>query len=143
MVTQEKCGILDHDVYVNTKEMKYCADRHDQPICLVEKQYKPAADEYIPSECHEVHCRKCRATFMAATTKCLDKNSCNEKDCEYCGHYREECAAEELMSDIISRERNWYEEPNHDSRKTSYHMIRDYRKGNTKLYLAECTPSGS
>ena len=138
MATQEKYGIPDHDVYVNTKEMKYCVERHDQPLCLVEEQNKPAGADYIPCECNEVHCRKCDAPFMAATSRCLEINSCNMTECEYCTHLREVCAAEEFKNEIISRASKWYKEPDHQTQKTGYHKMLDSRKGHTRLNLAEC-----
>ena len=138
MATQEKYGIPDHDVYVNTKEMKYCVELHEQRLCLVEEQKKPVVDEYTPCECHEALCRKCQAPFMASTTRCPEINSCNMPECEYCGHYREECAPEELTSEIIERAKNLYSDPNHPREKTSCHRILDHRKGQTTLNLAEC-----
>ena len=59
-------------------------------------------------------------------------------DCEYCGHYREDCAPEELTADIIDRAKRLHSDPNHPREKTSYHRILDHRKGNTTLTWAEC-----
>ena len=70
MATQQPHAIPDHDVYVNTREMTYCVELHETPVCLVQEKSKNELDQYSPCECHEVYCSRCQLPFMAMTEDC-------------------------------------------------------------------------
>ena len=138
MATQELHAIPDHDVYVNTREMTYCVELHETPFCLVGERDKDDLDQYAPCECHEVYCSRCRRPFMAMTEDCGEITSCNETDCEYCGHYRDQCAAEEITAELIHRATAWNQDPHREAAKTPYHRTLEYAKGSTLLTQADC-----
>ena len=139
MTTHERHAIPDHDVYVNTKEMTYCIELHGRTMCLIEERGKDRRFEHFkPCQCHKVPCRKCHAPFMAMTLWCSWINSCNEVGCEYCTHYRDNCAAEELTTEIIERANSWYENPQRDAAKTSYHLFLERLAKGASLTMAQC-----
>ena len=138
MATQQPHAIPDHDVYVNTREMTYCVELHETPVCLVQEKSKNELDQYSPCECHEVYCSRCQLPFMAMTEDCAGMTSCNETNCEYCGHYRDRCAAEEIAAELIDRATAWNQNPHREATKTPYHQTLEYAKGSTLLTQADC-----
>ena len=137
MATQEPHAIPDHDVYVNTGAMTYCVELHETPFCLVREPDKSDLDQYSPCECHQVRCRRCGQPFMAMTEDCGEIISCNETGCEYCGHYRDRCAAAEITAELIARATAWDQDPRREVAKSPYHRTLEYAKGSTLLTTAD------
>ena len=138
MATNEQHAVPDHDVYVNTKEMTYHVVLHGKSMCLSETENKPRSyNDYEPCECHEALCRKCHAPFMAMNSWCAEQPTCSDPECEYCTHYREECATEELTTEIIKRTGLWYKNPGRNAPKTGYHQLLKGRTTDAELTLAE------
>ena len=138
MATQEPHAIPDHDVYVNTGAMTYCVELHETPVCLVGERDKDDLDQYSPCECHQVRCGKCQQPFMAMTEDCGEIISCNETGCEYCGHYRDHCAAAEIAAELIARATAWDQDLRREAAKSPYHRTLEYAKGSTLLTTADC-----
>ena len=134
---QSQQANLDHDVIVNTEAMKYVVELHETSLCLVGEKEKDEFDQYCPCDCHEVLCQTCQQSFMAMTEVCLERNSCNEENCEYCGHYRDECASGKITAELIGRARFRHKEPNRQDGRTFYHQHLVNLKGTEALTLAE------
>ena len=75
---------------------------------------------------------------MAMTEDCGEITSCNETGCEYCGHYRDQCAAAEITAELIDRATSWSQHPHREAAKTPYHRTLEYAKGSTLLTTADC-----
>ena len=138
MGTYKNHAIPDHDVYVNTQEMTYYVVLHGKSMCLTESEKREGTNRYIePCECQEAPCRKCHQPFMATSSWCIERTSCSEPECQYCTHYREECATEELTDQILEATQLWHTHPERDAPKTPYHGVLEAGKTEAKLTLAE------
>lgn len=134
MTGQGQDALPDHDVLVNTATMTYVVELHGAPICLLEEE---EWDEYCPCDCHEATCPRCQQTFVARTQGCQGWTSCNQENCEYCGHYRDECAAGEITADLVERARAWRQDPNRKDGRSFYHQYLAILKGQDTLTTAE------
>jgi len=134
MAAQGQDALPDHDVLVNTQAMTYTVELHGTPICLLEEE---EWEEYCPCECREATCPRCEQFFVAMTLGCLARTPCNDENCHYCGHYRDDCAAEEIAADLVGRARAWRQDPNRQEGRSFYHQYLAILKGQDALTTAE------